>query len=476
VRDPLPGETSIAARRARLAGAAAKLPRGGGPPCPAADEPGPCTNGQVEGVLFGDVQLRQPRRLRPQRAQRRGRRSAFTLNRPIAPSRFEQRNVALAARGNQVWAAFEERRGGRDHVRLVRSTDHGTHWSRSIRPTGRPPGAATEWWPSLAVGPEGRVWIAWQDDASGKPRVYVASSADAGRTFTAPAPVDGAVPSAPQLKPSIAAGEPGRAVIAWVEQRTRQTGEPLLPQAGIWSTRITATGAAEPARRIDLREAVDQTSLDNSWAPSLAARGSDVLVSYLDSATADWRVWARASSDGGATWAAEQAVNDAPPLQADAFGVPQSESIGESPASALTARGPLVAFTDFRKHDGASAAHELFDTRATLPGLRNLQVDPHGSAQIDTFWPAIVALPGGSAIVAWQDHLRGPGDIVAARVTPLAGARSREVRVDDTGTAGWNQWRPALALTSRRVVAAWEDERDGPAQIYAARARPARIR
>jgi predicted amidohydrolase len=471
VRDPLPGEKSIADRRRRLADAAAKLPSGG-PPCPAPAQAGPCANGQVEGVLFGDAQVQQPRRLRRQRAQRRGPRSPFTLNRPIAPSGFVQRNVSLAARGRDVWAAFEERRAGRDQVRLARSSDDGTHWSRPVRPSGRPPGAATEWWPSVAVGPDGRVWVAWQDDSSGTPRVYVSSSADGGRTFGAPAPVDSSAPASAQLKPSIAAGEADRAVVAWVDERARQRSEPGLAQAGIWTTRVTAGGDTQPAARIDQREATGQASLDNSWAPSIAARGANVLLSYADSATGDWRIWSRSSTDGGATWEDEQAVNDTPPVIAP----PDNESIDDAPASALTARGPLVAFTDLRKHDSSRRAHELYDTLVAVPGMRNLQVDGHGGAQVSTFNPAIVGVPGGSAIVAWQDHGRGPADILASRVSPLAGGRSRPVRVDDTGAAGWNQWRPALARTALRVVAAWEDERDGPAQIYAARARPSRIR
>jgi hypothetical protein len=39
-----------------------------------------------------------------------------------------------------------------------------------------------------------------------------------------------------------------------------------------------------------------------------------------------------------------------------------------------------------------------------------------------------------------------------------------------------NQWRPALALSGSRALVAWEDERDGPAQAYAAAAPARRIR
>jgi hypothetical protein len=95
---------------------------------------------------------------------------------------------------------------------------------------------------------------------------------------------------------------------------------------------------------------------------------------------------------------------------------------------------------------------------------------------VSTFAPAIAGLPGGDALVAWQDMSspRGDGDIFVTRVRRGAGG-GRAVRVDDTGTRGWNQWRPALALSSGRVIAAWEDERDGPPQIYFARAKTRRI-
>jgi hypothetical protein len=68
----------------------------------------------------------------------------------------------------------------------------------------------------------------------------------------------------------------------------------------------------------------------------------------------------------------------------------------------------------------------------------------------------------------------GPGDIRLARIH--AGHAGPAVRVDDSGRAGWNQWRPAIAVAGGRAIVAWEDERDGPTQIYTARAAAARVR
>jgi hypothetical protein len=102
-------------------------------------------------------------------------------------------------------------------------------------------------------------------------------------------------------------------------------------------------------------------------------------------------------------------------------------------------------------------------------------VDGHGAAQVSAFSPALVALPRGQALVAWQDMARGPGQIRIARVR-RGRAAGRARRVDEAHNGSWSAWRPALALTRGRVVCAWEDERDGPAQIYVASARTSRIR
>lgn len=467
VADPATADEGLEARRKRIADAAKKLPRDGkGLACSPPDEPGACRNGQVESVLFQDLQVGLTRRVHRQKRRRRGK-SPFTVNRPLAPSAAVQRNAALAARGRTVVAALEEHAGAHDQLVVARSADGGRHWRRVPRVTGLAPGAADEWWPAVAIGPDRTVWLAWSDDASGHHRVRVAHSTDGGRTFSAPVAADEEAPEASQYKASIAAPAPGRAIVAWVGMRGEQSGEPGVPEAGIWTTTVPAGGNPSPAARMDGIEPKDQTSLDNAWSPSLASSGARVLLSYTDSATADWRVWSRESTDRGATFGPEKPVNDTPPVKTSATEPPENEALDESPASAETAAGPLVAFTDFRKHDASERAHSLYDTFVTVPGATNLQIDQRGDRQLLTFFPAIAAA-GKGAIVAWQDHARGPGDVFAARV---AGGRvRRRVRVDDSGRNGWNQWRPALAISGRRVVAAWEDERDGPAQIFVARA------
>ena len=95
---------------------------------------------------------------------------------------------------------------------------------------------------------------------------------------------------------------------------------------------------------------------------------------------------------------------------------------------------------------------------------------------VSTFSPWPAALADGGALVAFQDASRGVNAVRVARLDAAGRRRGTPSAVSDAGAAPWNQWRPALALVpGSRALAAWEDERDGPAQVFAARAPVARI-
>jgi hypothetical protein len=95
-----------------------------------------------------------------------------------------------------------------------------------------------------------------------------------------------------------------------------------------------------------------------------------------------------------------------------------------------------------------------------------VQVDPYRGKPLSTFWPAPCA-SGRDALIAFQDSSQGVGRIRIARIRG-GSKRGRALRASDTAAGAW---RPALACSGARAVLAWEDDRDGPPQIYAATAR-----
>ena len=455
---PDPASLPFPARRAKLAAAGAKLLPGSGVACADPAVAGPCEGGQVEDVIHRDITLTTPRH-RPVRRVKHGT-TPFSVNRPLAPSVSEQRNVVLAARGRTVVAAWEEHRGGTDRLGVARSGDGGRSWSRA-----RYPFAGGVRWPSVAIASDGRVWFAWSAHArlrSGHQGVGVHWAVASSKLRFGPQRRVEPSPVADQWKPQVAATGKGRAVLAWVDERLRSADDGL-PQAHVFTARITPAALRGTPTRIDTGAPVTNAArLDNSWSPSIAAHGSEVLLSWLDFRTYDWRVSVRRSHDAGASFGAERAVTDTPAGQ---------EALDDTPRSLLL-RGDheLVAFTAYGKRGTHGAPHPLYDIDAAVPGRTNRQVDTHGSAQVSTFSPSAVALPSSGALVAWQDDALPPGEIVVARVDASGRRRGSAVRVDDAGTRGRGAWRPAVTVAGGRAVIAWEDARDGPRQVFVATA------
>jgi hypothetical protein len=459
VKDPERRGESIAARRARLGRAGDAMLSTSTTACPSPTVPGPCRGGQVEGVVWADIEVARKPKFKPVERIPRVR-GLFGVNRPIASTGKPQRNVSLAASKAAVFAAFEQ--AGR--VVVSSSILASARAAGLAVPWSPPRTVARGWWPSIATGPDGRVWLAWQDADARAPRVYVAVSTDDGRTFSSPRTVDASPPKGvAQWRPSIAATGNGSAYVAWIDERERSEDDDL-PQAHLYGTRLRANGTPV-ARGVKLDGGTPAhlaEKLDNAWAPDVTARGKRVAVTWIDFRTYDWRAYLRTSSDGGASFAAERVVTDAPSGATD-------ESLDDTPRVALDDKGnPFVAFTDYRKRDTSRRPHQLYDIYLGRPGAKNVQVDPWGTRQLNTFAPA-VAFSGSSLYVVWQDASRGVNDIRLRRVTAAGKPAGRTVRVEDKGAGGGNSWRPDIvALGAESLLVAWEDERDGPPQIFVA--------
>ncbi|HLM50592.1 MAG TPA: nitrilase-related carbon-nitrogen hydrolase [Solirubrobacteraceae bacterium] len=464
-----PQSSRFAARRERLRRVGRRLlPGEEGPLCATPVQAAPCQGGQVEGVVRRTIEVdRHP----PRRPLARGARPAapFGRNVALAPGPGRQRNVTLAARGARAWAAFEERRGGADRLVVAASGDGGRRWAR--RPAPAREAGGDQWWPALAAGPEGRLWLAWQQ----RGRVRWSTSRDAGRTWSPPRAVDGA---AAQWEPALAAGERGRATLAFVDERD-VSADDALPQAHLRVAALTPD-RADPSVRLDLGTPVELAAkLDHAWAPSVAADGARVLVSYLHFRTYDWRVYARASADGGRTFGDERLVSPGPPSlgtqeQAAAGQGADLEQLDDTPRSAWVGGREAVAYVDFRKRaSSAREPHQLYDVVLAGPGGARGRVDSHGPAQLSSFSPAIAPLGGDRSVVAWQDHGTGIADVRAAAARGARAGGALHVR--DSGARG-NGWRPQVVRAGGDVLVAWEDERAGRAQVLAARAPAARLR
>lgn len=469
VPDPATPAEPFPDRRRRLGEAGKALAPGSGVECQDPGAAAPCENGHVEGVYRRDVEVGETPRFK--RFRGRPVKTRLSRARPVTKSRAPQRNVAVAMAGKRVVAAWEERRRGGDRVYVAMSRDGGRRWSRPVRP-GTSAAGADEQWPAVALGARGRVTVAWSDTAGGIAHVLFSRSAAGGKRFSAPQPIDASAPElASQLRPGLTQGRGDVVHAVWIDDRERSEDDDL-PQAHVLYSRITR-GRPGATTRLDL-DAPNALAakLDHAWAPRVAARGKRVLVSWLDFQNYDWGVFSRESGNGGKTFEPQRRVTD----NSEEAGK-QQEELADSPDPTLTDGGePLIAWTDWRKRDSAATTpHQEYDIFAAAPGAANAQIDPYGERQASTFWPSACATTRGSAVVAFQDSSRGRSEVRA--VTVRGGKRVGRARlVSDGGRRAGNAWRPRIGCWSDRVVAVWEDERDGPPRLYAASGSARRLR
>ncbi|MEO8451532.1 MAG: sialidase family protein [Gemmatimonadota bacterium] len=174
-------------------------------------------------------------------------------------------------------------------IAVARSTDHGRGWSEPVRVH------ADEWrvtycpdaGPSIKVGGDGTVHIAWWTGKAGAAGVYYAGSTDGARVFGAPVPL-GVAAASRAAHVQLALGSPNTVVAAW-DDGTRQ------------SPRIVVRTSRDGGR-----------SFGETQALSLADRtvGYPVVALRADTVTVAWQE--RTLEEAGADSAHQShgAIND----------------------------------------------------------------------------------------------------------------------------------------------------------------------
>ena len=148
----------------------------------------------------------------------------------------------------------------------------------------------------------------------------------------------------------------------------------------------------------------------------------------------------------------------------DPSGIPISTVANDqyNPSTAFDGTNYLVAWTDYRS--GA----EMYGARVTPSGdVLDTSGIPISTAPYYQKYPSI-AFDGTNYLVVWKDSRSGSDyDIYGARVTTSGTV------LDTSGipisTAGNDQEYPSIAFDGTNYLVVWQDERNGPADIYGAK-------
>jgi hypothetical protein len=132
--------------------------------------------------------------------------------------------AAATARDGSVYVAWVEHKGKEADVWLA-------HFDGEARPAGQPvrvnpnAGEATAWRgdpPSLAVAPDGTVYVVWTARDASAPHattLYLSASRDGGRGFGPPSKVNDDAKPGDHGMHSLAVAGDGRVYVAWLDER-----------------------------------------------------------------------------------------------------------------------------------------------------------------------------------------------------------------------------------------------------------------
>lgn len=460
----------LAARRACLAAVGAALAPGSG------DQ---IENGYAEGSVSAMVGFGPPH----SDATRTSGILGANIRVDDGPAGTRQRNpqVATGPSGERI-VAWQDDREGVDQIRLARVGIDGVIGpSRPVTPA---PGVR-QVRPRVSIGVDGAIHVVWQE-LDPAPRLRYASTPDWDSPFGDARAIGSALAADEQWVPSLSLDDAGRVHLAWialVDGSERLAYTRLAPS--------TSGGIDEASRLLDA-EAFPAPEplaerLNNRWSPSIAARGSDVAVVWTDFRNYSWDLFAAVSHDGGDHFGEHLRVDDAGRLGGASAAL---ERLHEDPSIDLAADGTVhVAWADLagrrsgcascpqqRRPDADIAYATLSPQDAGFSS--NARVDDTGDGLLtqdrvgfSSQWrPALATDPiGGRLVAVWQDLREGNNDIYLASSSNGGTTWGPNQRVDDTGTGMSNQFRPDIAVgVDGSSIIVWQDDRGGSDDIYMA--------
>jgi hypothetical protein len=227
--------------------------------------------------------------------------------------------AVAAGRDGTAYVAWVEHRAGGADVWVGRFDGGGKPLAPPARVNAEP-GAATAWRgdpPAVALAPDGTIYVTWTSRAAGAggAAVQLSASRDGGRSFAAPVKVNDDATEADHGLHSLAVAPDGRLYVAWLDDRRAATEAHAEPAPGAkhaeGNRELFFASSSDGGRTFNAnRRVASEVCPCCKTSLALAADGR-VYVSWRQVLPGNFRHIAVASSaDGGQTFTPPAIVSD----------------------------------------------------------------------------------------------------------------------------------------------------------------------
>ena len=293
----------------------------------------------------------------------------------------QSNNPSIAVARDRVHVVWWDTRTGVHQIHYTHSPDGGLTWQGDRRIVDSPGGSAH---PSVAVSAS-NVHVVYVDGRDGQGEVYYFQSLDNGVTW-GPEYRLSALPHN-SYTPTVAAWE-SNVYAAWTD--TRHGGSPSSLEEEYFR-RSTDNGETWD----DEVRLTDDPA--NSWAPSLAAFGAYVWITWFDERDGNWEIYTKRSTDFGVTWSDDRRLTFDP---------------GASQRPSLARHGSSLHIVWWDTRDGNNEIYTMHSPNLgdTWGPSGRLTQNPGSSVLASA-----AAAPSGVHAV-WQDDTDGNSEINYARL------------------------------------------------------------
>ncbi len=354
-----------------------------------------------------------------------------------AGSGWQTSPVIGADDSGNVFAAWEDYRDGTYDIYFSRFPSGGTGFGTDIK-VNDDVGSARQSRPSMAIGSDGKIHVAWEDYRNNNWDIYYANSSDVGLSFGSNVLASNENTTEWQNNPSIAVDSFGATHVVWEDNRE-----------GAWNI-FYANSSDGFGRNVKVN---DDLLEGNHWDASIAV-GSNGVIHVVWEAHTD--IYYARSTDGGLSFNSTGRIND------DVGGATQGS------ASMVVEDGGRihVVWEDSRNVDA-----DIYYARSTDDGLTfepNIRINTDASGQGQTS-PWIDFEQGGPIHIVWADYrFVGHWDIFYSVSFDGGMNFQYNEKVNDDYDPLNRIWqvRPTVAAQDGGYFhAAWKDARKRPAGL-----------